>query len=161
MSTPPEHQFTDGEVPCLLLPVTFGQLLLPTVTIAEMMPYQSPQPKTQKTPPWFLGDLFWRGLTIPLVSFEQMTGRDSAAVGDDSQVAVFNHTGVNDQLPFLAIPTTGIPRLSRITSEEIVALTKVEVKPYEIMHVSISGGEAAIIPDVSALESACVELLGL
>jgi len=29
------------------------------------------------------------------------------------------------------------------------------------MHVSISGGEAAIIPDVSALESACAELLGL
>lgn len=162
MATLLEDQIAGDEVPCLLLPIANGQLLVPTVTIAEMMAYRSPQPPPveQETPEWFLGYLPWRGLTIPMLSFEVIIGQHLAKIGDHSQIAVFNNTGVNANLPFLAIPTTGIPHRSRITSEGILELTDVSPKPYEVMHVDITG-EKAIIPDISKLQHACVEVMGL
>ena len=75
------------------------------------------------------------------------------------QISIFNNTGVNTQLPFFAIPTTGIPHLSRISPETIKAV-KTEPGPYETMHVNIDGG-VAVIPDISSLERACVEALNL
>ena len=160
MDTLLEHQVDSNEVPCLLIPMANSQLLLPTVTIAEMIPYQSPQKKADpEMPQWFLGYLPWRGLTVPMLSFERITGQDSPEIDGSSQISVFNNTGVSAQLPFLAIPTTGIPHLSRITPERIIK-TDIEPKPYEIMCVSIAD-EEAIIPDVSALEHSCADLLGL
>ena len=152
----------DGnEVPCLLLPVTENRLLLPTVTVAEMIPYRPPQSKLkQKVPDWFLGELLWRGLTIPMLSFEKISGRQPSPVNQNGQIAIFNNTGVSEQLPFLAISTTGIPHLSRITPEGIQSSQNNHPNNYEIMHVDIDG-QQAIIPNVPALERACIELLHL
>ena len=160
MDTSLEQQFVGNEVPCLIIPVDNGQLVLPTVTVAEMIPYRQPQRHAgQDAPTWFLGRLPWRGLTVPLLSFEAINGLDAPAIQASSQISIFNNTGVNAQLPFLAIPTTGIPHLSRITPESIKA-TETETRPYETMHVNIDGG-VAVIPDISSLERACSEFLGL
>ena len=152
----------DGnEVPCLLLPITKDRLLLPTVTIAEMIPYRPPQSKLkEEAPDWFLGELLWRGLIIPMLSFEKISGREQSPVNQNSQIAIFNNTGVSAQLPFFAISTTGIPRLSRITPDGIQPNENNSPNNYEIMQVDIDG-QRAIIPNVPALERACVELLHL
>jgi chemosensory pili system protein ChpC len=132
----------------------------PTFAIAEMIPYRSPQQKVdqEEKPKWFLGNLLWRGLTIPMLSFEVITGHNAPIISSDSQIAVFNNADINIQLPFLAIPVTGIPRLNRITQEGILELTKEDLKPYEIMRVDVAG-ETAVIPNISALLNACVELM--
>jgi len=63
------------EIPSLLLPIADGKLLLPTVSVAEMLPYKSPQkPKVESAigeiPEWYIGDLIWRGIMVPMISFE-------------------------------------------------------------------------------------------
>ena len=161
MDTLLDHQISGNELSCLLLPIADSQLLLPTFTVAEMIPYRPLQPKAgREMAEWFLGNLPWRGLAVPILSFEKITGHELPPVNVNSQISIFNNTGVNERLPFLGIPTTGIPHLSRITREGIHVAVNVDLKPYEIMHVDIADGEA-VIPDVSALEHACADLLGL
>ena len=155
------NKVDSNEVACLLLPITGNRLLLPTVTVAEMIPYRPPQSKLkQEVPDWFLGELLWRGLTIPMLSFEKISGREQSPVNKNSQIAIFNNTGINAQLPFFAISTTGIPHLNRVTPDGIKRNENDHPNNYEIMRVDIDG-QQAVIPNVSALEQACVELLHL
>ena len=158
-----EDEITVGEVSCFLLPINNGQLLLPTFSVAEIItldpnqPDQQPKPRLgQEMPEWFVGDLPWRGLIIPMLSFEVITGRKSAT-SENSKVAVLNKVDSDLPLSFFAISITGIPHRSRINPEGIAELNDIDPKPYEVMHVGV-GDEKAIIPDVSALQNACMRL---
>ncbi len=156
MDTPLLDDSNTSEIPSLLIPMADSQLIVPTVTVAEMMPYQSPivQPNV---PGWYLGNLLWRGLQIPMISFEAINGGSIAGVQPTSQITIFNNTGVSDKLPFICIPTQGIPRLSRVTAPEITQLHDVPHNPYETMRVSVAG-EPAILPDLGGLEHAWLAL---
>ena len=151
------------EIPSLLVPIGDGhKLLLPTVSVAEMVPYQEPQMHPEvsvdKSPAWFLGEIDWRGCSVPMVSYERLNGRKEPAILPTSQLLVMNSTGVHPQLPFFCLPTQGIPRLSRVAENEISINQRDILGKYEEMHVFLAGEEATI-PDVSKIERACVELL--
>ena len=68
----------------LLVPLADRTLLLPNVAVAELIPYRAPQ-VTEGTPDWFLGQIAWRDLRLPLLSFEAASGgpfgRSSALSG--------------------------------------------------------------------------------
>ena len=53
-----------------IIPLTDMNLVLPNTSIAEVIGYSKPSP-VKKSPDWFLGMMNWRGLTIPIVSFEK------------------------------------------------------------------------------------------
>ncbi|MBX2808298.1 MAG: chemotaxis protein CheW [Cellvibrionaceae bacterium] len=164
MNKPVSTIETINEIPSLLIPMVEGQLLLPTVSVAEMIPYQTPQPSPslagKNQPPWYLGELSWRGVTVPMLSYEAINGGVTAEVQATSQVAILNNTGVSEQLPFIAMLTQGIPHLSRVVATEISENTDTPVKDYDQMQVFIAG-EQAIVPNISRLERACIDLLGL
>jgi len=146
------------EVASLLIPIQGRLLLAPNVTVAEIVPVSQVIP-VQDAPVWYLGNCAWREQTIPLLSFEVMNGEDKPGVASRSRFAVLNTTGVNESLPFIAILTQGLPRLARVTEEEITQREDADNKPYELMHVSWAG-EEAVIPDVEAIERAFLEYLG-
>ena len=146
------------EVASLLIPIQGRLLLAPNVTVAEIVPVSQVIP-VQDAPVWYLGNCAWREQTIPLLSFEVMNGEDKPGVAARSRFAVLNTTGVNESLPFIAILTQGLPRLARVTEEEITQREDADNKPYELMHVSWAG-EEAVIPDVEAIERAFLEYLG-
>lgn len=138
------------EITCLLLPLHGRTLLVPTVTVAEMVP-MAPFQDEPDTPDWFLGLFPWRGRQVPLLSFERLAGEAEAGIVSVGRVAVLNNTGVSDQLPFIAIPTLGLPRMSRVAAEDITEDTETPKRPFELMRVKI-GLEEMAIPDVTALE---------
>jgi chemosensory pili system protein ChpC len=152
-----------NEIPSLLIPMSHYKLVLPTVSVAEMIPYQAPKPYTiidnKPFPDWYMGTLVWRGTSVPMVSFEKMNKQISAPINTESQLLILNNTGVSNHLPFICMPTQGIPRLSRIAMNEISQNTQISPLEYEIMQVFVAG-EQAVIPDVGKLETACVDLLG-
>ena len=47
-------------------------VLLPSDNIAEIIPYEHLQ-RLEETPDWLLGLLGWRGVQVPVVSFEMLT----------------------------------------------------------------------------------------
>lgn len=143
------------EVACLMVPITGKALLVPSVCIAEMVPFHSVTP-VAKSPDWLLGNFYWREQQLPLISFEQMSGGSRPDLHGKCRVAVLNTTGQSEKFPFLAIMTQGIPRLARVLEEEIQAQQGTE-KPFELMAVSLAG-EEAVIPDMAAIESAWLNL---
>jgi len=57
----------------LYLPVTGNSLVLPNVSVAEIVDYKTPEP-VEDTPEWFLGNIEWRGVTLPVISYELFGG---------------------------------------------------------------------------------------
>jgi chemosensory pili system protein ChpC len=145
------------EVASLLIPIQGRLLLAPNVTVAEIVPVSQVLPVAD-APAWYLGNCTWREQTIPLLSFEVMNGEDKTGVASRSRFAVLNTTGVNESLPFIAILTQGLPRLARVTEEEITEREDFDNKPFELMHVSWAG-EEAVIPHVEAMERAFLDYL--
>lgn len=147
------------EVASLLIPIQGRLLLAPNVTVAEIVPVSQVIP-VDNAPAWYLGNCNWREQTIPLLSFEVINGEDKPGVSSRSRFAVLNTTGVNESLPFIAILTQGLPRLARVTEEEITEREDADNKPFELMHISWAG-EEAVIPHVEAMERAFLDYLHL
>jgi chemosensory pili system protein ChpC len=61
-----DQQTTDA-LPCLLIPMLGGRIVLPNVTVAELIPYQAPQ-ATNADADWIVGSIEWRGTMIPVLS---------------------------------------------------------------------------------------------
>src|SRR5690606_17619224 len=98
-----------GSIPCMMIPIKGQTLVVPKVSIAEMAQV-APIFPDNSGPDWFLGYYSWRDGRVPLVSFEKLNGESVAGINPNGQIAVLNNTGVREDVPFIAIPTQGIPR---------------------------------------------------
>ncbi|WP_317931437.1 chemotaxis protein CheW [Halioxenophilus sp. WMMB6] len=143
-------------LPCLLLPIADRNLLLPTVSVAEMVPYNLPS-RGGRGPEWYLGEVHWRNTMVPLISYEVINGGSNPGIAPRSRIAVLNATGISDQLPFIGILTQGIPRLAQVENAHIRELTDVLGNAYDLMNVAIAAEEATI-PNIEALELAFLNL---
>ncbi|HCA12321.1 MAG TPA: chemotaxis protein CheW, partial [Marinobacter adhaerens] len=54
---------------CVMIPMSGRQLLLPNVSIAEVVDYASADAGAN-TPEWLVGYLDWRGLQLPVISYD-------------------------------------------------------------------------------------------
>lgn len=149
-----------AEIPSLIIPIAQRNVLLPTVSVAEMLPFVKPQLRHTDLLPWFLGNVQWRGVSVPMFSYERINGDEPAAIKATSQMAILNSTGVSSSLPFLCFPTQGIPRLSRVAPDSIKEDRQQVASAFDQMNVLVNG-EAVAIPDVSKIEQALVDLLAL
>lgn len=141
------------EVSSLLLPLADGQLLVPVDTLSEIIALQSPV-SAFDAPDWYMGELHWRELRLPLLSFEVMRGGAMPTLHSDCRIAVISSGNPQSDLPFFALVLQGTPRLVRVTPEELTGRED-SCAMGELIHVALSG-EAAVIPDLGALEEACV-----
>jgi len=147
---------TPEEIPCLMLPLAGRTLLVPTVSIAEMVSYSAPQAVDQ-APDWLLGMVEWRNLQVPVLSFEVLNGEANPGTAQRSRLAVFNNTGVSDELPFIALPTQAIPKLIRVSGQDI-SVSDEGNQPFDRMRVDVED-ETLTIPDISSLERAYMDWL--
>ena len=141
----------------LYLPVSKTQLLLPNVSVAEVVSYQDPI-KSNSKPDYYLGLFTWRGINIPLLSYEIANGETPSRLTANSRVAVINTIGkYQKELPFFAIVTQGIPRLVKVDNEidhhSSSALGKADSAIVNL------DGEESIIPNIEYLESLAYENL--
>lgn len=131
----------------LLLPLADRTLLLPNVALAELIPYRAPQ-LGEGMPAWFLGQIAWRDLRLPLLSFEAASA-GQALVGPGARVAVLNALGGRPKVKFIALLLQGIPRSIKVGAD--LARAEVPLAPLELAAVSL-GEEVARIPDLAGLE---------
>jgi len=135
----------------LYLPVSEKKLLLPNVCVAEVVDYQEPT-KLEDAPDYYLGMVKWRGIEVPVVSYEIANGAKSVRKSSNARIAVVNTTGeYNAKLPFFAIVTRGIPRLVKIT-EDSIKTTRKKKGPADAALLRVDG-EDVVIPKVDYLES--------
>ena len=60
-----------SELSCVIIPLQGLQLLLPSVCIAEILPWRRIKP-LKDGPEWCLGELGWRGEAVPVIRFERL-----------------------------------------------------------------------------------------
>jgi len=132
----------------LLMPLADRMLLVPNVAVAELIPYRAPQ-AVQGMPAWFLGQVQWRDLTLPLLSFEAASSGEPQPVGSAARVAVLNAVGGRDHVKFIALLVQGIPHSIKVDAS--LARADVELAPLELDAVNL-GDMQARIPDLVGLE---------
>jgi chemosensory pili system protein ChpC len=109
-------------------------------------------------PHYFLGDISWRGIDVPLLSFEEVNGGSRPPKNTEVRIAVLNNVGTDaKKLPFVAILTQGLPRLVKVSEDIIQQAVKSDL-PAEHSRIRVDG-EDAIIPNLSYLESLAINLV--
>lgn len=141
----------------LLIPVKGKQLLLPNVSVAEIIHYLYPQP-LDDVPTWLLGTIEWRNQVLPMISFEAINDEPFVSHEGPRRIAVFNGMLDERKLPFYAVLTRGVPRLMRLQPEDISRDDAIPCGPAESMVVSVNG-EQAVIPDLEYIENQILRLL--
>jgi chemosensory pili system protein ChpC len=146
-----------SEVASLLIPLTDKQLLLPNVTVAEIIPYRAPTVISDHAG-WLLGQLEWRNVYIPVLSYEMLGGASMPSI-EGARLAVINGTGSNRNLPFYAILIQGIPKLTHVKEDDIVTVEAMHSGTYDQMAVSLFD-EQAMIPNLEMIENELLRYIG-
>ena len=131
----------DKPVRSQIIPLDACNLLLPNTCIAEVITYVEPE-KSEASPDWLLGTINWRGLNIPLISFEIANDLPPGPISDKSRIIVLNGISGNEQLPFYGIFANGIPRLLNVEKTDLseeheaeaslaLALEQIKVADYD------------------------------
>lgn len=139
----------DQDMACLLLPVGTISLLLPSVCIAEVLPWRRVRP-IPETPAWMLGMFSWRGESIPVVRYEPLNGATENYPTEGRCVVVLNRCRSAGGRAFYAVATDALPRMVQLGAEDCVP---------EQIHLGVAesaalrlGTEQARIPNLGFFE---------
>lgn len=138
----------------LLLTLSDRLLLLPNTAVAELVAYRHVQP-AENSPNWLLGQISWRDLNLPLLSFEAASS-DASVVTERARVVIVNAIGGRPKFRYFGLLIQGIPRSTRI-DESLLSEQDETLLPLELDAVNIEG-EIAKIPDLIALEQKLADL---
>ncbi|WP_328189005.1 chemotaxis protein CheW [Marinobacter sp. OP 3.4] len=151
---------TTTTLPCVLIPMNHRQLLLPNVSIAEVVDHDA-NLASGDGPDWLAGYLEWRGQKLPVISYEGANEQEAIIPGAGrGRIVVLNTIGPNhDKLPFLAIVTQGIPSQTRLEPEQVQGREEADQGPADLMQVELEG-DTVWIPNLEYLENLGIEALG-
>src|SRR5574337_425786 len=147
------------EIYSLLIPVAGGKIILPRLSVAEVMGYARPRP-VRGSPNWLLGLINWQGQEIPLVSFEGLCGRKVPERANRTRIAVLFSIGAHMDPPVFALMTQGYPYLVRVNTA--VLGTDSEDNYSADMPVLVRvrmANERPVIPDLDAIEDKLLEAM--
>jgi chemosensory pili system protein ChpC len=107
-----------SELSCVLMPLLEGQLLLPSVCVAEITPWQRIR-AFDGAPDWCLGLLRWRGETVPVIRFERLNQAGGESLARGRCLVVMNRTGASGPAPFYALALDALPRLVQLADGDL------------------------------------------
>lgn len=134
-------------------------VILPAENIAEIIPYE-PLQRIEETPDWFLGLLGWRGVQLPVVSFEMLTAeRASFSLVSVSSASLVIVRGNSDQnsLPFYALVSQTEPAPHDITPEMLFE-TGEAVERTEVSKIRLHN-DVLSVPNLDYIEAALLNAL--
>ncbi|MBI3774818.1 MAG: chemotaxis protein CheW [Gammaproteobacteria bacterium] len=133
-----------------LIATQHQNLLLPNTAIAEIVRYTAPQP-IDNAPDWLLGTLVWRGLRVPVVSYELASGEPAKDYDGSARIAVLNGVHSGASLQFYAVVIRNNPRLIKVSRDDIRKESGGDREKFQVQQVIVNN-LTAIIPDLAALE---------
>ncbi len=150
------------EIYCQLIPLRQLRLIVPRTCIAEVIRYATPQRHgADHQPGWFRGLVSWTSLRIPVISFEELCGREAGEPGGRTRIAIFNALSGKLDTGYYGILTEGFPQLVRV-NREVMKLDERQAWPGEgpvICQIRMIN-EYPLIPDLLHVEDmlhACLD----
>lgn len=140
---------------CVLIPVVEGMLLLPNVSIAEIVDFAEPEP-SEDAPSWLFGHIVWRGIRLPVISYDRANGGQEPPENPRKRIVVLNTIGKDhDKQPFLALVIQDIPRQAKLNEADLAPRDE-QAGPADLMMVELEG-ETVRIPNLEYLEQLAAE----
>ena len=137
------------QVRSLLVPLRDVNMLLPNIVVAEVSNYQLPS-KQPDIPEWILGNIEWRGQTIPVISLEILCGPKGSTNLVQSRLLIVNSVRPDSPLRFYAIVAAGLPRLMQF--DDSLADSVEESSIPELLCRVYIDHQCAVIPDLDYLQ---------
>ena len=105
------------ELYSLLVPLVGKRLIVPRVCVAEVTGLGQLQ-LLDEPPEWLVGKVGWKGVEVPLVSFEAAAGGETPQIGVRTRAVIF-HASSGLQGGYFALMSQGLPQLVRINAEVV------------------------------------------
>jgi chemosensory pili system protein ChpC len=149
---------TSDEATCVLIPVGAQMLLLPNVTVAEILSWRRTK-AFDGQPDWCAGLVGWRGLTLPVIRYPVLNDMAAADVDQGRCILVMNRVRSPKGKPFYGLIANGLPRLVHLGEGDVVN-NRVGLGPAETASVKV-GTEVAVIPSLELIEDKLASLPSL
>ena len=136
-----------------VIPLQKSNLVLPNAAVAEIIPYE-PLRRVQGTPDWFLGFLSWRGVQVPVASFEMLTverASFSLVSVASANLVIVRTLGDAGEFSYMALVAQTLPRLVRVAPDELFATDDTAEKT-ELVKARL-GDDLVSVPDLDFIES--------
>ena len=143
-------------VKSIILTLKNELVVVPNSAVAEIISVQDVH-EVENTPQWMLGKARWRGVELPVVSYEAAGGDNAQAVNINTQVAVMysasERGGDNDnKFPYIGLAMHGVPHVSTFSRDQIKTDEHASSDhPMIAQKVRINGAAAGIL-DIYAIE---------
>lgn len=118
-----EYDLTSPTLNTIYLPLQMDGLLLPDVSVVEILKPEKIDSEL-KSPEWFIGVINWRGLKLPLISFESLNGASTVDAENIKRVAVINGTADHSHLPYYAVVVSDTPSIHELKDEDHIKLNE-------------------------------------
>ena len=136
-----------------VIPLQKSNLVLPNAAVAEIIPYE-PLRRVPDTPDWFLGFLSWRGVQVPVASFEMLTverASFSLVSVASANLVILRTLGEGSEFSYMAIVAQTLPRLVRVAPDELFA-TDDDAEKTELVKARL-GDDLVSVPDLDFIET--------
>jgi chemosensory pili system protein ChpC len=143
----------------VMITVTGARALLPNASVAEVITYSPPDP-VEGAPAWMLGRIRWRGWRLPVISYARMIGSAEREGEFGAKIVVLKALGGNPRYSYFAMLTQGFPRLVTVSPEAMARDEDADdgASAEGVLMRVMLRDEAAVIPDLAAIEARIVEL---
>ena len=138
------------ELRAMLTPLAGQFVLLPNSVVAEVVAFSEPEPYEQ-APDWLLGELDWNDWQAPIVDLARLADiADRGATGASSHVLIIKSLAGSSSIMYLGLRTSGLPKLIRLTPEDLEADDGDTGSGAVFAKVSVDG-QTALIPELEIL----------
>ena len=141
----------------ILISFQGGIAVLPNSTVVEVLPFATPL-RMAEAPPWIVGAILWKTLTIPIVSLERLVYRTNPGNSAHSRIIVVSALSNNPKLRDFGFLGTEAPQLMDLERNDIALHKSESALPGVSCQVTVKGREA-VIPDMAAIESVLSRLV--
>jgi chemosensory pili system protein ChpC len=141
------------EIYCQLIPLRDLRLIVPRTCVAEVVRYTAPERKAG-APAWFRGFVPWTTLRVPVLSFEELCGRQAGEPGGRTRIAIFNAVSGRLDTGYYGVLTEGFPQLVRV-NREVMRLDERQAWPPDgpvVCQIRMIN-EYPLIPDLERIEA--------
>lgn len=139
-----------GAVRCLLAPLQLASIMVPNAAVSEIVGYVAPTIRSG-APAWYLGEVPWRGVNLPLVMIEGMLGQGEFKDSGRGQIMVIPALNKTPGLRFLGVLCQGIPKLVMADATTVNPVGQGVTSPIVASLVTVESKQA-IIPDLGLIE---------
>ncbi|MEN8108096.1 MAG: chemotaxis protein CheW [Pseudomonadota bacterium] len=140
----------NGRVRSLWIPLRDINMLLPHAAVAEIGNFRVPDSQDD-SPDWLLGNIHWRGMSIPVISLETLCAESAPVNLVYSRLLIINSVHTGSSVPFYAVVTAGLPRPMPFDNSVVAGA---EECSHEALKCRVQvDDELAIIPDLDYLQA--------